>query len=476
MKKSKICISLAIMFAMLCSGFCLAEEKTRLPVPEFEFFGDKVVDYTGTEQTAELKNFSNDLMNIENNKQKEVGIYDIIISLKYPDQYEWEIYNEETKEYTYTTDDQILKWEIEIANLRIPYQRESQEYTGAEQEVNLWDYDYDKHKYLINISGDYKATEIGTYIATASLIDKERSIWHDDTSGDKMIVWKIEEAKVTVPYQEYENEYTGAEQKLELRGFDNKLMNISGDKATEIGTYKAVVSLKDKTHYLWAIYDEKTDTYTYTSGDQEVEWKIVEGKVAVPYQRYKIEYTGTKQEANLIGFDNKLMNIYGNKATNAGTYKAVVSLLDKKNYQWRIYDKTTREYIYTSDDQEIEWKIEKDRVYIPKQLSNIGYETINEYTGNEQTVKLDFHYDENKMTLINGTAKDIGTYTAKVSLIDKNNYQWSIYNEETREYSYTTEDQEIEWKINKIALDVPYFIKGDPMIFDTEEERKKSKR
>ena len=41
-------------------------------------------------------------------------------------------------------------------------------------------------------------------------------------------------------YQEYENEYTGAEQKLELRGFDNKLMNISGDKATEIGTYKAV--------------------------------------------------------------------------------------------------------------------------------------------------------------------------------------------------------------------------------------------
>lgn len=473
MKKSKICISLVFMFVMLCSGVCMASEKTKLPVPEFESVFDDVIEYTGIEQTAELINFSEDLMTITNNKQKEIGKYDITISLKNPDEYEWEIYNEDTGEYTYTTEDQILKWEIVKAELRLPYQYKTLEYKGEEQEVDLKYYDYDEHKYLISISGDCKATEIGTYVATASLIDKERSMWEDGTTEDKNVVWKIVTNKTNVPKQNGGIEYTGEEQSFELYDYQKEIMTITGNKATNAGKYIAKVSLKDKKNYEWAVYDEQIEDYIYTTDDQEFEWEIYTKKLNVPKRDgyYDIEYTGQEQLLNLryYGYDEEIINIVGNKATDVGKYTATVSLKDKNNYEWKLYDEQSKLYtLYTTEDQTIEWEIVIGKLCLPRLNLQKNY-----YNGKEISTSFTYYiYDsfvdsemkadneeikniKNLIIITNDKATNAGTHIIKVSLKDKENFVWRIRDEKNNKWVFSNEDQEFEWKIDKKSINIP---------------------
>lgn len=473
MKNSKIFISLVFIFLILCSGVCMASEKVKLTVPTFERLSDEVVEYNGEEQTLELKYFSDDLMTITNNKQKEIGKYDITIALKYPEEYEWEIYDEATGTYSYTTENQILKWEIVIAELRIPYQRSSKEYNGKEQEPNLKYYNYDDHKYLISISGDCKATEIGTYVATASLIDKERSMWEDGTTEDKNVVWKIVTNKTNVPKQNRVIEYTGEEQSFELYDYQKDIMTITGNKATNAGKYIAKVSLKDKKNYEWAVYDEQIEDYIYTTDDQEFEWEISTKKLNVPERDgyYDIEYTGQEQLLNLryYGYDEEIINIVGNKATDVGKYTATVSLKDKNNYEWKLYDEQSKLYtLYTTEDQTIEWEIVIGKLCLPRLNSQKNY-----YNGKEISTSFTYYiYDsfvdsemkadneeikniKNLIIITNDKATNAGTHIIKVSLKDKENFVWRIRDEKNNKWVFSNEDQEFEWKIEKKSINIP---------------------
>ena len=72
---------------------------------------------------------------------------------------------------------------------------------------------------------------------------------YEVTSGDQSAFWEIGKAPLEIPKQKNNLKYDGGEHTVNLRYFDEELMNISGDKATEIGEYKAEVSLKYPENY-----------------------------------------------------------------------------------------------------------------------------------------------------------------------------------------------------------------------------------
>ena len=118
------------------------------------------------------------------------------------------------------------------------------------------------------LSGDAKATKVGTYKATATL--KDGYVWSDGSSEPKTIEWSISAKQVAAPAGA-QLTYTGSEQTgvAADEGYE-----LSGDaKATKVGTYTATAPLKEG--YVWS--DGSSEPKT-------IEWSIAEAKAADPKQ------------------------------------------------------------------------------------------------------------------------------------------------------------------------------------------------
>lgn len=57
-------------------------------------------------------------------------------------------------------------------------------------------------------------------------------------------------------------------------------------------------------------------------------------QLAVPSQTGTLVYNGNNQSPQLSNFNNQLMEISGNTQTNAGTYTAIIRLVDAEHYEW----------------------------------------------------------------------------------------------------------------------------------------------
>ena len=138
-------------------------------------------------------------------------------------------------------------------------------------------------------------------------------------------------------------DYTGKEQEIIIENFDSEIMTISGNKATNVGKYKAIISVKDAENY--------AVSYKGIIGDTvEIEWKIVKTWLLLPIARNReYEYTGREIELEIHDVSEYTVNITGNKATEVGEYEAIVSIKDKEGYVWAD-DGSTRDII-------LKWKI-----------------------------------------------------------------------------------------------------------------------
>lgn len=138
-------------------------------------------------------------------------------------------------------------------------------------------------------------------------------------------------------------DYTGKEQEIIIENFDSEIMTISGNKATNVGKYKAIISVKDAENY--------AVSYKGIIGDTvEIEWKIVNTGLLLPIARIReYEYTGKEIELEIHDVSEYTVNISGNKATEVGEYEAIVSIKDKEGYVWAD-DGSTRDII-------LKWKI-----------------------------------------------------------------------------------------------------------------------
>ena len=75
--------------------------------------------------------------------------------------------------------------------------------------------------------------------------------------------FSIARAKLAKPFGSGSFEYNGAEKEFIPNGYNLVTMNITGNKATEVGSYNAVVSIKDKHNYEWLDGTNEDITLSY---------------------------------------------------------------------------------------------------------------------------------------------------------------------------------------------------------------------
>ena len=158
-------------------------------------------------------------------------------------------------------------------------------------------------------------------------------------------------------------QYDGKLKQLKLS--DDYLFNVMGDTAKDVGEYTATVSLKDPYTYSWK---------DGSKSDKTIAWRIVDDRDEINIPQFEIgEYTYDGEEVEIIIEENEAYQITGNKATDAGEYEIVISLLDKLNYVWSDG---------SNDDLTYSWSIEKADI----DMSMMEFEDkVFEYDGTEKT-------------------------------------------------------------------------------------------
>lgn len=364
----------------------------------------------------------NSAVNVKYNPTtKQVESYVVTLSLK-PNC----VWNNEQKDSTPQTYELVITQQ-KITQLPTATQTQFQYDAGtSEYQIQL---QYDDTILQIDASSVTTTDHAGHYQVTFNVANTNYCFDNlNGVSTDKMaytLSWQVDPILLTKPTKLGTHRYNGTEQSVTLRNFDESLMTKSGElSAIDAGEYTANVSLKDKVNYAWL--DQTTD-------DLSIKWKIEKESVDLPIAgNTTYVYSGEEITYNPIisAVDLNKFVISGNKATNAGQYRAVVTL-KSNNYTWSGYNNSE----WTTD-----WTIEKLTVEKPKL---VGSYTFNKLV---QTATLDDNFDANTMTVSGNKKSDAGTTSITVELRDPDNYQW------------TTQDSQpvsIEWTIEKAILAMP---------------------
>ncbi len=119
-------------------------------------------------------------------------------------------------------------------------------YNGNSQTYNIAGFDSNT-MYVYNNT----ATTVGLY--TAYIVPKEGYMWQNGTSDIILYEYEIVPKQLQIP--QFGNKlivYNGAEQTYNpISAFDSSLMKLESNKATEMGKYKAKLSLLDNKNYVW---------------------------------------------------------------------------------------------------------------------------------------------------------------------------------------------------------------------------------
>ncbi len=194
------------------------------------------------------------------------------------------------------------------------------------------------------LSGTVKATNIGTYTATATLADANNTQWSDESATAKTISWKINAKNLSgnitisnIADQTYTRSAITPQPTVTDTARNKALTNnsdytLSYKDNTTVGT--ATITITGKGNY---------------TGTVEKTFKIVKASVVVPTQNGTLTYNGSSQSPKWNNYNTNLMTIGGTTSgTNAGNYNATFTLKDKTNYQWNGG---------TTDDKTVEWRI-----------------------------------------------------------------------------------------------------------------------
>ena len=275
------------------------------------------------------------------------------------------------------------------------------------------------------VSGN-KAIIAGNYTATVVLTDKAHCEWSGGTTEDVTISWEIAKASVTKPEAEtVQFTYDGTEKTLEITA--NEHYTVSGNKATNAGSYTATVTLTDTANYTWS---------NETTADVEIHWSIAKADVdvsGVTFNDVTATYTGQAITAVVDNLPQLLTVSYSYDGSNVepGVVTATATFAfadeaDSQNYNL---------------PQQMTAQITINKVVVAKPAS--PQTTTFTYDGAEKVLEIEAgeHY-----AVMGNTATNAGSYTATVALTDKAHCEWS---------GGTTEDVTISWEIAKASVTKP---------------------
>lgn len=362
---------------------------------------NETLTYDGTAQTVTITNFDSSKMTKSGDTQTNAGTYTAVVTPK--EGYCWSNGSYAPLE---------LSWTIEKDTVDIPSTATSFTYDGTDHSAITEEYDPD----LITVTGNTEETDVGSYSFTMALADPDNYDWEDGTTAAKTVSWRILAEALTVPTVTGSFTYDGTEKAPTIGTYDNtKITIVSGDSGTNAGTYNVVFRIIDPSNYIW------NDN---TSADKEVPWTIAKAQLTAPTVSSSLYYTGTSQNATVSSYDSTLIEVTGTSGTNAGTYTATKHLLDSSNYEWS--DGTTT-------DKTESWSISKATVTPPVVSSTLVY------NGSSQNASVS-SYDSNIVSVTGTSGTNAGTYTAILSLVDDDNYEWN---------DHTVADKSATWTISK---------------------------
>ena len=194
-------------------------------------------------------------------------------------------------------------------------------------------------------SGDYQATNAGTYTAIA-VLDKNY-IWEDASTGNKEIEWTIERASIDYPTANEGLVYTGQSQ-VGVNPHPNSYYTIEGNTGINADDYVAIASLDN--NHKWS--DGNVE-------DKEIPWSIAKKGLTVTADDKSMNYgdNAPSYTFSANGFVNGETNsvlsgsaVYTIKddtitisnvsTADAGTYTIEISGLTSNNYEISFEDGT----------------------------------------------------------------------------------------------------------------------------------------
>lgn len=271
--------------------------------------------YTKEEITFLPNDFLSSFMTIENNVQTEIGTYTVIVKIINKELYAWE---------DGTTDDLIFNYEIIDSKIKVANPSELEQVFIYNKEEQVY-YPNGFNQNLMQITNNHQ-TNVGTYQVKVTLKDEENYYFEGNITEFvfDFVILPCEIAKPTVSNVEYQ--YTGKTLNYIPSGYMEDIMNITGDKASNVGKYQVKVTLKDDLNYCWN--DGKNEVIT-------IEWEIVKQKVTKPIAlNNQCTYTNNLITFIPTYFKEDIMNITGHQQTEIGEYDVTISLKDLDNYEW----------------------------------------------------------------------------------------------------------------------------------------------
>lgn len=314
------------------------EVEIPLKVEKVSFF------YTGQEISLNIP--QNENYRILNQTAKSVGNYTAIISLLDVKNYVWvsEKQDEYYSAYLGTSKDIIIDYEIK--KIYVPI---------IKVEEDTFDFDGNAHSIIFNESDlsfyevyfdvlNNLAVNAGKYVVTLLLKDssninfvkeyKENNQYLDEDIIDASYYnyeLTINKKVINVNTQSIIKEYIYTGNEIILKNqvgqssedlVSNALYDIVNGKNILVGNYSAKLVLLDKVNTCWQ---------DNTNKDIAIDYKILPKKVMKPTISREYVYNGQEQ---ILNFENENYIVLNNKATNAGTYEVLVSLVDTTNTCW----------------------------------------------------------------------------------------------------------------------------------------------
>lgn len=289
-------------------------------------------------------------------------------------------------------------------------------YNGEAQTTELTGYDEE----TMTLSGDLTATNASTYAVEVALKDTTNYCWSDGTTASQTVEYLVAKAKIAKPTKvETTYTYTGSPITLQLEGYLEGSMSITGNVETNAGTYTAVVTLEDTANYEWK-----------NAASSEIEWEIEKAQGTAPTSA-PAALSGTYAPDKTLADYTVASGYEWADATIVPTVAvseyAVIYNPDSQNY-------TDYEMTYTLN-------IARAQIAVPTVTgSALSFDET------EKTVEL-ANFDAAKMSVEGNTETEVGSHTAVVTITD-GNYEF-VGGETTAN---------IEWEIGKgtPTITIPY--------------------
>lgn len=382
-----------------------------LPIPTVK--GHLIVN--GNEQTVEIENLNNIFMELSGTQTaKNVGTYQVTVSLKYP---------EETKWADNSTDPITLTWQIQRKKIAIPKQHGSLYYTGEVQKPDF--INYDPNVMVFDTArGEYTGIDAKEYNIVMSLRSNQY-VWADGSSGHKLIKWEIKRKALNLKPKFIGDSFyfSGALQGPQIESYNQETMDLTGTaQAINVGNYH--IDIQPTNNYCWDYKADGTPDIETLSFD----WTIIPIKIRKPtLAGSELTYNGSEQGP--INIFNQNMEWSGTyKATDVGTYQATVKLVD--NYTWE--DGTQEPFTFL-------WSI------TPAKITKLPIANKLNYTGNVQSPVWKNISDGEFMVYGDLSATLPGTYL--VGFEPTKNYTWA---------DGTRTNKRIPWKIMGFTDDITH--------------------